>query len=76
MKASYARELAEKSVNTSIEPLYKAIKEKAMEGKRELHVYYHLDVSILNILRTNGYEIYDHPSIAVQKDGLYYTISW
>jgi hypothetical protein len=46
------------------------------KDEQRLPIYESLTTGVLKALETKGFEVIRHPSIAVQKDSLYYTIKW
>jgi hypothetical protein len=46
------------------------------KDEQRLPIYESLTTGVLEALETKGFEVIRHPSIAVQKDSLYYTIKW
>ena len=52
------------------------IRTEAQEGKNVLCIYKPLKTQTLNALRSRGFNVILQPSIAIQKDNLYYSITW
>lgn len=52
------------------------IKMNAEKGETVLHIYRHLRKQTTDELTKRGFDIVHQPSIAIQKDGLYYSIYW
>ena len=52
------------------------IKSKSEQGETVLHIYKSIKGKTLDALRDKGFKVIDQPSIAIQKDGLYYSIYW
>jgi hypothetical protein len=52
------------------------IKNKAEQGETVLHIYKSIKAKTKQVLTKKGFRVVDQPSIAIQKDGLYYSIYW
>jgi cupin superfamily acireductone dioxygenase involved in methionine salvage len=52
------------------------IKSKAEQGETVLHIYKSIKAKTKQVLTEKGFKVIDQPSIAIQKDGLYYSIYW
>ena len=52
------------------------IKSKAEQGETVLHIYKSIKEKTKQVLIEKGFKVVDQPSIAIQKDGLYYSIYW
>lgn len=74
--ANDARNIIETNDNSELETILINIKKRAEGDKTSLHIYSSLKLKTLSELEKRGFKIYNHPSIAIQKDGLYYTINW
>lgn len=62
--------------NREYATVVQGIKKEAQKGKDVLHIYSPLKPETLEKLRQGGFSILPSSSIAVQRDGLYYTIMW
>lgn len=76
ISAEEAKELTRKVTDVQLEMVNQEIKKAADEGKRKCYIYTGLERETIDTIKEAGYEIYTHPSIGIQKEGLYYTISW
>ena len=74
--AATAAEMAESVFKPEFEKVITDIKIKAELGDRKLHIYNPLKEKTMKELELLGFKIAQMPSIAVQRDGLYYTITW
>lgn len=74
--AAEAAALVKKVNEAGVTPILVEIFNLAGEGKKKLHIYRSLTGEALDILQAKGFKVYFHPSIDIQKDKLYYTISW
>lgn len=74
--AQEARALAQKKYESTLQSLLDDIRVKASEGEFALHIYKPVDKIVLTALEKRGFEVSNHPSIAMQRENLYYTISW
>lgn len=74
--ADSARQLVGNIQSDELHNLLADIKLKATAGKNELHINNSLRTETKAELIKRGFEIYNHSSIAIQKEGLYYTIKW
>ena len=52
------------------------IKAKAEQGETVLHIYKPIKGKTVDAIRDKGFKVTNQPSIAIQKDGLYYSIYW
>lgn len=59
-----------------VKTILNKIKSVAENGSNNLHVQGLLNPTILEVLNSKGFKVIKHPSLAQQKDSLYYTISW
>ena len=75
IKATDMRKLADDSKN-EYGVIAKLIQVEAEMKKTELHVYQHVKEIVLIMLEEDGFEVIRQPSIAIQKDNLYYTVRW
>jgi hypothetical protein len=52
------------------------IKKEAENGGTVYYIYSYLEEKTIKELEEKGFELIRHSSISIQKDGLYYSISW
>ena len=52
------------------------IKNKAEQGETVLHIYKSIKSTTKQVLLEKGFRVISQPSIAIQKDSLYYSIYW
>lgn len=71
-----ARTLMKKVDEKELGLIITDIKIQAKFDKSELHINKTLYNSTIAELRIRGFTVINAPSIATQKDGLYYIISW
>lgn len=77
MKATEAYKIATtKGYKEELELCLNIIKEEANDGKLKVGVYKPLKGRTIKELMDLGYRVEDQPSIAQQKDNLYYMIYW
>jgi hypothetical protein len=76
MNAKEARIITNNTSDQDLDAVYKSIKREATKGNNNLHWYKSLNKIQLDKLLELGYDIFHHPSMAIQKDSLYYTIKW
>lgn len=74
--ADKAREILETIQTDELEKILLDIKSKAEEGESVLHIYTSLKSKTKEELVNRGFKVIDQPSIAMQRDGLYYSICW
>jgi len=75
IKAEDMRKLADDSKN-EYGVIAKLIQVEAEMKKTELHIYQYVKEIVLIMLEEDGFEVIRQPSIAIQKDNLYYTVRW
>jgi ribosomal protein S3AE len=63
-------------LRNTLDPILEKIKKESSEGKFKVYINESLSDSCLKELESEGFEIYQHPSIDIQKDNLWYTIKW
>lgn len=75
--ADQAREISTRRSSTEYNETINRIRAKAQSGDRTLHLYNSpLSDATIEKLRENGFSVFNAPSIAIQKDGLYHSIIW
>lgn len=74
--AESARKLVATVSTDELDNILKGIKREAEIGKSEFHIYNNLRESTVKELRRLGFKVVDQPGIAIQRDGLYYSIYW
>jgi hypothetical protein len=74
--ADSARKIVSSIQNDELHGILVDIKSRAEAGETDLHVYKSLRVATKNELVVRGFDVHNQPSIAIQKENLYYTISW
>jgi hypothetical protein len=74
--AEEAKKIATLSYSEELNNLLNDIKYAAHQGQRELHIYRSLKSETVSNLRSRGFNVDEAPSIAIQRDSLYYTITW
>ena len=70
-----ARKRFASSTSEKLSEILQKIYDISKEEQR-LHIYEFLHHDVVEALETKGFEVIRHPSIAAQKDSLYYTIKW
>lgn len=76
MNAQHARQISDEKNHKPVAKIIEMIKAEAEKGRYALHLYEPQSDSQMTYLREMGYNVYQHGTAAIQKDGLYYTISW
>jgi hypothetical protein len=71
-----AKRLVSDTANDEIHSILVDIRSKAENGETVLHIYEPLKKQTKDELIKRGFRLVDQPSIAVQKDNLYYSIYW
>lgn len=75
--ADQAREISTRRSSTEYDETINRIRAKAQFGVRALYLYNSpLSEATIEKLRENGFSVFNAPSISIQKDGLYHSISW
>lgn len=74
--AEEARKVYNESKLTNLANILEELKNVAMNGYNQLYVYHHLSINEIEQLEEKGFKVYNHPSIDIQRDNLYYTISF
>jgi hypothetical protein len=52
------------------------IKKEAEKGKSVCDFYRYIEKGTRQVLTEKGFKVIEHPSIAIQKDGLYHSVYW
>lgn len=74
--AEQARQITDSYNDDILYEILRKIKEKAQHNESELHLYEPVIFKVIEKLESRGFEVKQHSGIAVQRDGLYCTISW
>jgi len=74
--AEQARQIVDSLHIDELHNILVDIKSKAEQGETVLHIYKSIKVKTRQVLTEKGFRVVDRPSIAIQKDGLYYSIYW
>ena len=74
--AKKARDIVDSLEDNELNDVLINIKSEAEKGQTILHIYQHLKGKTIAELTDKGFDIVFHPSIAIQRDGLYYSIRW
>lgn len=74
--AAQAKELVRKTKEGNINEIIAVIRHHAEKGDTKVHWYKSISGECIVLLEKRGFKVIHHGSIAVQKDGLYHTISW
>ena len=74
--AEQARKIVRNVNCTELIDILDKIKSAAEEGGNDLHVDIPLKSKTISDLVIRGFKVSSLPSIATQKDGLYYVIKW
>jgi len=74
--AKAARELTDGKSVVEINKQLEEIKIAAASGESHLFLMYHIGVPTVNALMLKGFQVEQMDSLAIQKDGLYFKISW
>jgi phenylalanyl-tRNA synthetase alpha subunit len=74
--AQQAREIVDSRYNDELHNILVDIKAKAEQGETVLHVYESIRDKTIDALVDKGFEVSRQSSIAIQKDGLFYSIHW
>ena len=76
LSASQARDLVNRSYNAELFEVFEDIKIAALQGECELYISKPLKPTSITFLKFAGYKVKIHNGIAIQRDDLYYTITW
>ena len=74
--ADQARKIVDSLSDNELHDILVDIKLKAEHGKSVLHIYKPIKNNTVDRLKQKGFEVINAPSIAIQKDSLYYSIYW
>jgi hypothetical protein len=74
--AKQAKEIVDSLHTDELHNILVDIRAKAEKGETVLHVYNFIKTKTRDALIEKGFEIIDHPSISIQKEGLYYSVYW
>lgn len=74
--AQQAKQIVDSLYTDELQDILVEIKYRAARGETVLHIYKPMKGKTVDELRNRGFKVKDLPSIAIQKDGLYYSISW
>lgn len=65
LTATEARELSSKNKHRELEQVIELIRNKSMEGKTILHLYFHIQEQTINVLKASGYTVFLEGTIIV-----------
>lgn len=74
--AEKARQIVDSLDTDELHNILVDIKSKAEQGETVLHIYKSIKPKTKQLLTEKGFRVVDHPSLAIQKDGLYYSVYW
>jgi hypothetical protein len=74
--AEQAKQIADSLYVNELHNILVEIKKKAEQGETVLYLYKTIKAKTKQVLREKGFEVVDEPSIAIQREGLYYSIRW
>jgi hypothetical protein len=74
--AESARNIIKSIKNDELHNVLSDIKYRAEQAETVLHVYKNLHQLTLDKLHEKGFKVVSQPSIAIQRDSLYYSIYW
>jgi hypothetical protein len=75
--AKEARKISLQSDGTELNEVIERIKNAANKGQTEIHIYNSgLKPGTINSLTSKGFSVKSMPSIVIQRDDLYHTITW
>lgn len=74
--AEQAKQIVDSLHTDELHNILVDIKNKAEQGETVLHIYKSIKAKTKQVLSEKGFRVVDQPSIAIQKDGLYYSIYW
>ena len=74
--AEQAKQIVDSLYKDELHNILVEIKNKAEQGETVLHIYKSIKPKTRQVLREKGFEVLDQPSIAFQRDGVYYSIYW
>ena len=74
--AQQAKQIVDSLYTDELHNILVNIKSNAEQGETVLHIYKPIKPKTVDALRNKGFKVIDQHSIAIQKDGLYYSIYW
>lgn len=74
--AQQAKQIVDSLYTDELHNILVDIKAKSEQGETVLHIYKPIKGKTVEALRDKGFKVTDQPSIAIQKEGLYYSIYW
>ncbi len=74
--AQQAKQIVDSLYTDKLHNILVDIKNKAEKGESVLHIYNPIKGKTVDILRDKGFKVIDQPSIAIQRESLYYSIYW
>lgn len=74
--AEQARQIVDSTHIDELHNILVEIKNKAEQGETVLHIYKDIKSKTKQILIEKGFRVVEQPSIAIQRDELYYSIYW
>ena len=74
--AEQAKQIVDSLYTDELHNILVDIKNKAEQGETVLHIYKSIKPKTKQVLTEKGFNVVDQPSIAIQKDGLYYSVYW
>jgi hypothetical protein len=74
--AQQAKQIVDSLYTDELHNILVDIKAKAEQGETVLHIYKPIKGRTVDALRDKGFNVTSHPSIAIQRDDLYYSIYW
>lgn len=74
--AEQAKQIVDSLHTDELHSILVDIKNKAEQGETVLHIYKSIKAKTKQVLIEKGFRVVDQPSIAIQKEGLYYSIYW
>ena len=74
--AQQAKQIVDSLYTDELHNILVDIKAKAEHGETVLHIYKKIKGKTVDALRNKGFKVTNQPSIAIQRDGLYYSIYW
>lgn len=74
--AQQAKQIVDSLHTDELHKILVDIKSKAEQGETVLHIYNSIKPKTKQALIEKGFRVVDQPSMAIQKDGLYYSVYW
>jgi len=74
--AEQAKQIVDSTHIDELHNILVEIKNKAEQGETVLHIYKEIKAKTRQILTEKGFRVVEQPSIAIQRDELYYSIYW